>query len=45
MGIWNAVAGVTATLPPISVLGLPVTCAMLLPYRSLLIVLHTLPLL
>jgi len=27
------------------VLGLPVTCAMLLPHRSLLIVLHSLPLL
>src|SRR5450631_308769 len=45
MGIWNAVAGITATLPPIAVLGLPVTCAMLLPHRSLLIVLHSLPLL
>jgi len=44
VGIWNAVPGITATLPPIAVLGLPVTCAMLLPHRSLLIVLHTLPL-
>ena len=45
VGIWNAVAGITATLPPIAVLGLPVTCAMLLPHRSLLIMLHSLPLL
>ena len=45
VGIWNAVAGITATLPPIAVLGLPVTCAMLLPHCSLLIMLHSLPLL
>ena len=45
MGIGNAVAGITATLPPIAVLGLPVPCAMLLPHLSLLIVLHPLPLL
>jgi hypothetical protein len=44
MGIWNAVAGITATLPPIAVLGLPMTCAVLLPHLSLLIVLDTLPL-
>jgi hypothetical protein len=43
MGLWNAVAGVTATLPPIAVLGLPVTCAMLLPHLPLLTWLHSLP--
>jgi hypothetical protein len=44
MGIWNAVAGITATLSPIAVLGLPITGAMLLPHLPLLTWLHPLPL-
>ncbi len=42
--IWNTVAVVAATLLPVTVLGLPVTCAMLLPHLPLLTRLHPLPL-
>jgi hypothetical protein len=42
--IWNTVAVVAATLLPVTVLGLPVTCAMLLPHLPLLTWLHPLPL-
>src|SRR5579864_3822212 len=43
--LWNAVASVSPTLPPVAVLGLPVTCAVLLPHFPVLTLLHTLPLL
>jgi len=43
--LWNAVATVSASLPPVAVLGLPVTCAMLLPHFPVLTLLHTLSLL
>ena len=42
--IWNTVAVVAAALLPVTVLGLPVTCAMLLPHLPLLTWLHPLPL-
>ena len=42
--IWNTVAAVAATLLPVTVLRLPVTCAMLLPHLPLLTWLHPLPL-
>ena len=41
--IWNAVTVIAAALLPVPVLGLPVSCAMLLPHLASLTLLHTLP--
>ena len=43
--LWNAVAAVAAALLPCLVLGLPVSCAMLLPHAPLFSLLYALPLL